>query len=130
MYYSSDFDEVLISRLQMNEQTTILREHRQPDAGERALGGVVCMGEPEAGEPQDGILESALIFDFDKDTSLTRREREILRLVVSGQTNKQIAARLSRSERTIEYHRNRLMRKVGAHNAAQLVKSALAMNLV
>ena len=79
---------------------------------------------------EDGVLESALIFEFDKDIALTKREREILRLIVTGRTNKQIAVRLSRSERTVEYHRNRLMRKIGAHNAAQLVKSALAINLV
>ena len=37
---------------------------------------------------------------------------------------------LSRSHRTIEYHRNRLMRKLNAHNAAELVKLAEALSAV
>jgi DNA-binding CsgD family transcriptional regulator len=98
---------------------------------QKHFGGIDCLdGQTLTGLPEDGVLESALIFDLDKDIGLTKREIEILRLIVSGQTNKQIAAQLSRSERTVEFHRNRLMRKIGARNAAQLVKSALAMDLV
>ena len=108
----------------MNEQT--LKSGYQEQ-----FGGIDCLEEETlTGRPEDGVLESALIFDLDKDIGLTKRETDILRLIVAGQTNKQIAMQLSRSERTVEFHRNRLMRKVGAHNAAQLVKSALAMDLV
>jgi DNA-binding CsgD family transcriptional regulator len=115
----------------MDEQTIKSGYQEQIGTVEGPAGGVVCLDEPAAtGRPEDGVLESALIFDLDKDIPLTKREGEILRLIVAGQTNKKIAAGLSRSERTVEYHRNRLMRKIGAHNAAQLVKSALAMNLV
>jgi DNA-binding CsgD family transcriptional regulator len=102
---------------------------------ECAMEGTVCLSEPTtAGQlrmpAEDKLLEKDLVFDIGNDVPLTKREEEILRLIVSGQTNKQIAHRLSRSERTIEYHRNRLMRKVGAHNAAQLVKGALLLGLV
>lgn len=78
----------------------------------------------------DRILEESLIPGVCDDVALSRREAEILRLIVEGHTNKQIARRLSRSERTVEYHRNRLMRKMAAHNAAQLVKRAVIMGLV
>jgi DNA-binding NarL/FixJ family response regulator len=115
----------------MDEQIITSGYQGQIGKAECPAGVVVCLDEPAATEqPEDGVLENALIFDFNKDIPLTKRECEILRLVVAGQTNKQIATRLSRSERTIEYHRNRLMRKIGAHNAAQLVKNALVMNLV
>jgi DNA-binding CsgD family transcriptional regulator len=102
---------------------------------ECATGGTVCLSEPTVEgllhmPAEDKLLEKKLVFDIDNDVPLTKREEEILRLIVSGQTNKQIARQLSRSERTVEYHRNRLMRKVGAHNAAQLVKGALVMGLV
>ena len=60
---------------------------------------------------------------------LTKREAEILRLIVAGKTNKEIARIFCRAERTIEYHRNRLMRKLGVHNAAGLVKRAVAMSI-
>ncbi len=85
---------------------------------------------PTVARPEDKILENTLIYDVSRINSLSKRESEILRLIISGKTNKQIAGRLSRSERTVEFHRNRLMRKLGVHNAAQLVKSALQTGLV
>jgi DNA-binding CsgD family transcriptional regulator len=61
------------------------------------------------------------------DASLTGRETQVLRWIVDGKTNKQIAKMLSRSTRTVEYHRNRLMKKLNAHTAAELVKQAIKM---
>jgi DNA-binding NarL/FixJ family response regulator len=63
-------------------------------------------------------------------TSLTPRETQILRWVADGRTNKQIAKLLSRSTRTVEYHRNRLMRKLDAHTAAEMVKQAVKMGML
>lgn len=57
--------------------------------------------------------------------ALTHREREVLRHVVSGETNKEIAARLGLSYRTVEVHRRHIMEKVGARNAAELVRLAI-----
>ena len=78
----------------------------------------------------DKLLENTLVFSMENPVAMTKRERDILWLIVGGETNKQIARRLSRSERTVEYHRNRLMRKMSAHNAAELVKRALVMGVV
>lgn len=55
---------------------------------------------------------------------LTRRELEVLREVVKGLMNKQIAAVLGVSERTIKMHRTAITQKVGAHSVAQLVTLA------
>ena len=80
---------------------------------------------------RDTLLEGTLVPSINKpDFGLTKREGEILRLIVAGQTNKQIARQLSRSERTVEYHRNRLMRKMAVHNAAELVKQAITTGAV
>ena len=57
--------------------------------------------------------------------TLTHREREVLRHVVSGQTNKEIASQLGLSYRTIEVHRRHIMEKVGARNTAELVRLAI-----
>jgi len=84
----------------------------------------------DAGHERDTLLEKALIFNTDNSVELTKREGEILQLIVSGQTNKQIAKQLSRSERTIEFHRNRLMRKMAAHNAAELVRQAIGLGII
>jgi FixJ family two-component response regulator len=56
--------------------------------------------------------------------SLAPRERQVMRLVVSGRLNKQIAHELGVSERTIKLHRSQIMRKMCAESLADLVKQA------
>jgi DNA-binding NarL/FixJ family response regulator len=56
---------------------------------------------------------------------LTRREREVLTLVSEGYSNKQGALRMHISPRTFESHRAEAMRKLGARNTAELVRTAL-----
>jgi RNA polymerase sigma factor (sigma-70 family) len=53
---------------------------------------------------------------------LTRREREVLELVVAGLLNKQIGERLGVSEKTVKVHRGRVMRKMTAGTVADLVR--------
>ena len=55
---------------------------------------------------------------------LAPRERQVMRLVVSGRLNKQIAHELGVSERTIKLHRGQVMRKMCAESLADLVKQA------
>ena len=59
-----------------------------------------------------------------KLATLTNREAEIMRHVVSGESNKQIANTLNLSERTIELHRSRVMHKMACKSLAALVKLA------
>lgn len=53
---------------------------------------------------------------------LTPREREVLDLVITGQLNKQIAAELGATEKTIKVHRGRVMEKMGVRSVAELVR--------
>jgi FixJ family two-component response regulator len=55
---------------------------------------------------------------------LTTREREVMRHVVRGRSNKQIAHELGISEITVKAHRGQVMRKMGAHSVASLVRMA------
>lgn len=61
---------------------------------------------------------------------LTKREKQILKLVVSGKTNNQIAEDLFISPLTVETHRRNLMKKMKASNTASLVKMAIEKSLV
>ncbi len=61
----------------------------------------------------------------DRLARLSPRETEVMRCVVEGMSNKQIAAHLHLSEKTIEVHRGNVMRKSEADSVAELVKLAL-----
>jgi two-component system response regulator FixJ len=58
--------------------------------------------------------------------SLTKREREVLDLLVAGNPNKTIAYDLGASPRTVEVHRARVMEKMGARSLAELVRMVIA----
>lgn len=62
--------------------------------------------------------------------TLTSRERDVLRHIAAGESNQQIAAALSLSVKTVEWHRTNLMAKCHAHNAVELLNYAHAHHLV
>jgi two-component system, NarL family, response regulator NreC len=63
-------------------------------------------------------------------SDLTERELEILRLIVDGQTSREIAETLVISSNTVERHRQNIMAKLGLHNRAELVRYAISKGLV
>jgi two-component system response regulator FixJ len=80
----------------------------------------------DARQRAEGAHLHALRARFD---ALTSRELDILRHVVAGQINKQIAADLGISERTVKFHRTAITTKLQVHSAAELTRLALAAGL-
>jgi FixJ family two-component response regulator len=62
--------------------------------------------------------------------ALSAREREVMALVVAGLLNKQAAHELGISEITVKAHRGKMVRKMGAHSVADLVKMAAGLRLI
>lgn len=62
--------------------------------------------------------------------TLTAREREVLHLVVKGQTSAEIAASLVISQRTVEMHRSRVMHKLGLDKKTDLIRYAIKQGLL
>ena len=65
-----------------------------------------------------------------KDMLLTSREAEVLQLIAEGKPNKQIAAELGILGKTVEKHRDNLMRKLHIHGTASLTRHAIAKGIV
>ena len=61
--------------------------------------------------------------------TLTPREREVMKLVVAGRRNKQIATEIGLSEATVKLHRGQVMRKLGVQSLAELVRMADKLEL-
>jgi two-component system response regulator FixJ len=62
--------------------------------------------------------------------ALSKRELEVLQLLMAGKSNKAIAVELGRSPRTVEVHRARLMARLGVHSLAEAVRLALRADVV
>jgi len=60
----------------------------------------------------------------ESDDILTPREKDVLSLIAEGKSNKEIAAILNLSAKTVDVHRSNIMRKMDVHDAVSLVKKA------
>jgi two-component system nitrate/nitrite response regulator NarL len=90
--------------------------------------GGTCFGPEVAKFALDQIVRQS--GDGAGAAQLTDREREILVLIAEGLYNKEVGARLNISTRTVETHRERIMRKLGVHSTAGLTKYAVANGLI
>jgi two-component system response regulator NreC len=92
------------------------KTYLSPDVSAQVVSGYL------SGKP-DGKTSSAW------DT-LTHREREVLKLIAEGRTNKYIADYICVSVKTVEKHRSNLMKKLDLHNAAGLTAFAIEKGLI
>jgi DNA-binding NarL/FixJ family response regulator len=86
-----------------------------------AMAETYIQGPGIAGTTEEGLLPGA---------PLTSREIEVIQLVAQGKSNKQAAAALGISTRTVESHRNHIMRKMNFGSFSDLIRFAVRNNLV
>jgi DNA-binding NarL/FixJ family response regulator len=90
----------------------------------------------EKGEPfltpaaQQALIKDVLGEGAVRSDDLTPREQEVVKLVAEAHTNKEIAAILHLSEKTVENHRSNAMRKLGMRDRVELVRYAIRRGLI
>ena len=118
--------------------------HADVPSSVRAIkaGAVDFLQKPFSDQALLDIIHGALLRDRDarrdraeiadirlRFDTLTPRERDVLRLVIQGRLNKQIAGDLGISEKTVKFHRGRVMEKTQAGSVAELVRQADRLGL-
>jgi two-component system response regulator NreC len=79
---------------------------------------------------RDHVAQLRRAGGVDAYETLTQREREILQLAAEGNSNKEIAGRLSLSTLTVETHRKRIAEKLGLHGPAELILYAVRRGII
>jgi DNA-binding NarL/FixJ family response regulator len=80
-----------------------------------------------------GVFEdvsAAVLRPGRSSVQLTERQRTVLQLIAEGRGNKEIAAILEVSVKTVEFHRGRIMSRLGVHTVAEIIKWAVQVGLV
>jgi len=91
----------------------------------KVVAGHCYLSRPMSGRSMETWMQRARSAARDAYETLTRREREVLRLVFDGYTSARIASHLSISRRTAESHRARVMHKLDFRNQTDLIKYVL-----
>jgi two-component system nitrate/nitrite response regulator NarL len=78
----------------------------------------------------DQYVRKVAAGDERSSEELTKREKEVLVLVASGKSNKEIATELNMSTRTVETHREKVMKKLNMHTVAELTQHAISKGWV
>ena len=131
-----------LKRRQLEIPVVIITGHGDVPSAVRSfkMGAVDFLEKPFNDEQLLECIRSAIAVDASKrqeqesKADITRRhkrlsprEREVMELVTAGYSNKEIAADLQISQRTVEVHRARVMEKMRAESLAELVRMAMAM---
>lgn len=108
-------------------------KYHSPIKIKHAISAVLA-GETYLGEGVNGQYNQQrsvnLNDDFARKYLLTNREIEVLRLISTALSNKEIASRLYISDQTVGVHRKNIMRKLGVNNVAELMRTTFEHSLV
>ena len=128
---------ILVLMLSMHPEDTLVRQALAAGARGYILKNAVdlelgaAIRRVVAGETVlDSQLERPAALKGERDAALTRRELEILQMIVDGKSNKEIASVLDLSANTVSVHRANIMDALGIHKTAELVVYAIRNGLV
>ena len=118
-------DSVTIKQLSKKVDSYILKSESLSEI-------ITAIKQLSAGNTYYSTLAEQKMNDLIPDDSivLTRREREVLEVIMREKSTKQIAQELFISEKTVELHRSNLFVKLDVKNITGLVKRAIALNLL
>jgi DNA-binding NarL/FixJ family response regulator len=129
--------QTLVLMLSMHPEDTLVRQALEAGARGYILKNAVdlelgaAIRRVVAGETVlDSQLERPVALKGERNAGLTRRELEILQMIVDGKSNKEIAAVLDLSANTVAVHRANIMDALGIHKTAELVVYAIRNGLV
>jgi DNA-binding NarL/FixJ family response regulator len=118
-----DGDEDIYQSLQAGARAYLLKDvtlEELVDCIQKVHGGQTCVPPPVA----------AKLAERTASPELTEREREVLRRIVAGRSNKEIAADLNITEGTVKTHVNHVLDKLGVHDRTQAATTAIRRGLV
>lgn len=118
--------QVVENALQQTERVcAMMKQIADAHEGDVVPSGRKASWETRSSHTKDGRAPGVMFSSTSGQKPLTRREREVLDLISEGCSNKEGALRMHISPRTFESHRAEAMRKLGARNTADLVRTAL-----
>lgn len=137
---SSEVSEETVSELleidvegylsKMAQMTDIEKAIRTVISGSHYYGQSVAKIMYDVFLAKTGITPKKKRFSTKKEQELTPREIEIIQHLCNGYSAKEVADQLNLSFRTIETHRNNILRKLGFNNTAELIKYAVKQGIV
>ena len=133
----ADLPETAVLMLSMHSESTWVRQAIDAGAKGYILKNAMNL---ELGPAVRRVAKGETIFDpqveqqsvlkGERSSGLTPRELEVLRMIVDGKSNKEIASALDLSSNTIAVHRANIMNALGIHKTAELVTYAIRSGLV
>ncbi len=129
IFTAFDTDELIVQAVQAGAQGYLLKGAPRDEIF-RAIR-VISAG----GSLLEPVVASRLIHHVQSEEQLdaqrlTEREMQVLQLLAQGKSNKEIAAMLSISERTVKFHVSSIMSKLGANNRTEAVTVAAQRGLI
>ncbi len=119
VFYSMHDEFWVVRQMFKSEADSIVMKSDHLDELRTAVDAVI------AGEKYYSKEYEQFLKEYESQVELTPQEHNVLRMVASGATSQKIANHLYVSVNTVEFHRRRIMRKLGVANMAELIKKAI-----